>query len=143
MTSRWALGPARGAAAALGLLLAAAAGADPAGVPLAAPGACAEARAELGATPDENALEPEAALAADGFDVAGSPRHHFTPSDVALGAGDAPAAPPLAPTFTRDACDAPLAGCRSILEGRGDIVVEEDPPGTGSPPGGSTGGGGQ
>jgi len=140
MRSRWALGPARGAAAALGLLLAAAAGADPAGVPLAAPGACAEARAELGAIPDKNALEPQAAEAADGFDVAGSPLHHFTPSDVALGPGAAPAAPPVPPSFTRDPCDAPLAGCRSILEGRGDVVVEEPPPGTGSPPGGSGGG---
>jgi hypothetical protein len=144
MTSRWALGPARGAAAALALLLAAAAGADPAGAPLAAPGACAQARVELGATPDDDTLAAEAALAADGFDVAGSPRHHFTPSDVALGAGDAPAAPPTAPAFIRDPCDAPLAGCRSILDGRrGDIVVEEPEPGTGSTPGAGGNGGGR
>jgi hypothetical protein len=128
-------------AAALGLLLAAAAGADPAGAPLAPPGECAQAREALGATQDDDVLAPAALDAGDGFDVAGSPRHHFTPGDVALGAG-APTAPPVPPGFRRDPCDAPLAGCRSILDRGSDVVVEEEGPGTGGGPGsgGQTGG---
>jgi hypothetical protein len=118
--------------AALGLFLAAAAGADPAGAPLAAPGACAEARDKIGATPDDDALEPE-------FAVEGSPRHHFTPGDVALGP-DGPLTAPEPPGFTRGACDAPLAGCGSILE-RSGVEVQEPPPGGGDFPGGGQGGG--
>ncbi|HVH20177.1 MAG TPA: hypothetical protein VNF72_17930 [Myxococcota bacterium] len=121
-----------GAAAALGLLLAGVAGADPAGAPLAPPGECAQAREALGAATDD-----------DGFAVAGSPLHHFTPGDVALGSGVAPGAPPGPPTFTRDPCDAPLAGCASILDARRDVVVEEPGPGTDPSPGTGQGGGGR
>ena len=129
-----------GAAAAFGLVLAAVAGADPAGAPLAPPGECAQAREALGAATDDDALAPEV-IAGDGFDVAGSPRHHFTPGDVALDAGVAPGAPPGPPTFTRDPCDAPLAGCASIIDARRDVVVEEPGPGTDPSPG--QGGGGR
>jgi hypothetical protein len=117
---------ARDGALALGLLaLAAAAGADPPGVPLAAPGACAEPRAPLGAE-----------QRSDDFEIAGSPRHHFTPGDVALGPPGAGAfTPPEVPTFTRGPCDAPTAGCRTILD-RAPIVIDEPPVGTDPPPGG-------
>jgi hypothetical protein len=135
-------GFARTAAAALAFSLrAVASAAEPAGVPLAAPGACAEPRVALGATQQGDVAQPEA-LAADDFDLAGSPRHHFTPGDVALGGGGGPAAPPTPPGFTRDPCDAPLAGCSSILDAaRGDVIVSEPPPGTGSNPGEQEGGG--
>ena len=92
-------------------LAAAAAGAAPAGAPLAAPGPCAEPRPELRPAPDAARLVPEADR-----DLAGSPLHHFTPNDVAAGV---PAAEgfgrPDPPSYTRDACDAPNAGCASLL----------------------------
>ena len=118
------LRPGRASALALGLLaLASAAGADPAGVPLAAPGDCAQPRAQQGAQ-----------QRADDFEIAGSPRHHFTPGDVALGPGGA-LTPPDAPTFSRGPCDAPNAGCRTILD-RPPISIDEPPVGTGPSPGG-------
>jgi hypothetical protein len=107
------------------LVLAAAAAADPPGAPLAAPGACAEPRAPLGAE-----------QRADDFEIAGSPRHHFTPGDVALGPPGAGAfTPPETPTFTRGPCDAPTAGCKTILD-REPIDIDEPPVGTGPSPGG-------
>src|SRR5262249_44911764 len=106
------------------LALAAAAGADPAGVPLAPPGDCAQPRMQQGAQQH-----------ADDFEIAGSPRHHFTPGDVALGPDGAAFTPPVAPDFTRGPCDAPSAGCRTILD-RPPIAIDEPPPGTGGSPGG-------
>ena len=112
--------------------LAAAAGGDPAGAPLAPPGPCAEPRADLRAAPDAEVLQPDPA--AQGFDVAGSPRHHFTPQDVAAPGGDAGFTPPPSPGFTRSPCDAPNAGCASILQSapRG---IKESPAQPGLPPG--------
>jgi hypothetical protein len=116
---------ARAGARALGLLaLASAAGADPAGVPLAAPGDCAQPRIQQGAQ-----------QRADDFEIAGSPRHHFTPGDVALGPEGGAFTPPEAPSFTRGPCDAPNPGCRTILD-RPSIAIDEPPPGSGSTPGG-------
>ncbi|HXK24373.1 MAG TPA: hypothetical protein VMS55_17015 [Myxococcota bacterium] len=116
---------ARASALALGLLaLAAVAGADPPpGVPLAPPGDCAQPRTPQGAS-----------LSTDKFEIAGSPIHHFTPGDVAVGPGAA-FTPPDAPTFTRGPCDAPNPGCRTILD-RPPIAIDEPPPGSGSTPGG-------
>ena len=116
---------ARASALALGLLaLAAAAGADPPGVPLAPPGDCAQPRTAQGAQ-----------QRADEFEIAGSPRHHFTPGDVALGPGISAFTPPVAPTFTRGPCDSPNPGCRTILD-RPPIAIDEPPVGTGPSPGG-------
>jgi hypothetical protein len=155
---------ARALAAALAFAgLAAAASGDPGGVPLAAPGDCAEPRVALGAAPQGEAAlsgrgvageqhaagrsagEPGAAQepqggADDGFDVAGSARHHFTPSDVAAGAGGEGAVLPDAPAFARGACDAPDAGCGSLLGGAapaggGAGGVVESPVQPGLPPG--------
>ena len=115
---------ARASALGLGLLaLAAMAGADPAGAPLAAPGDCAQPHAAQGAN-----------LSTDKFEIAGSPLQHFTPGDVALGPGAA-FTPPDAPTFTRGPCDAPNPGCRTILD-RPPISINEPPPGSGGTPGG-------
>ena len=122
---------ARGIAAALACVgFATAAGGDPAGAPLAPPGPCAEPRSDLRAAPDAGPMNPEA----DDFDVAGSPRHHFTPQDVAAPGGDEGLTPPPPPGFTREACDAPNAGCASILDaaGRG---IKESPAQPGLPPG--------
>jgi len=115
---------ARASALALGLLaLAAVAGADPPpGVPLAPPGDCAQPHTAQGAS------------LRDDFEIAGSPIHHFTPGDVALGPGAA-FTPLDAPTFTRGPCDAPNPGCRTILD-RPPISIDEPPPGSGSTPGG-------
>jgi hypothetical protein len=116
---------AHASALALGLLaLAATAGADPPGVPLAPPGDCAQPRTHEGAQ-----------QRADEFEIAGSPRHHFTPGDVALGPDGGGFTPPDAPTFTRGPCDAPNPGCRTILD-RPPITIDEPPPGSGSTPGG-------
>ena len=122
--NRRSLRAARASALALGLLaLAAAASADPPGVPLAAPGDCAQPRTPQGAK-----------QSADDFEIAGSPRTHFTPGDVALGPPGG-FTPPEAPTFTRGPCDAPNAGCRTILD-RPPISIDEPPPGSGGTPGG-------
>jgi hypothetical protein len=115
---------ARASAIGLGLLARAVmAGADPAGAPLAAPGDCAQPRT------------PQGAQQAGEFEIAGSPRHHFTPGDVAVGPPGVPFAPPDAPTFTRGPCDAPNPGCRTILD-RPPIGIDEPPVGTGPSPGG-------
>jgi hypothetical protein len=100
-----------GAAAFALAALASAAGAEPAGAPLAAPGPCAEPRADLRPSPDAARLAP-----ASDLDVAGSPRHHFTPHDVAAGPAPEGFGRPDPPGYTRDACDAPNAGCGSLLE---------------------------
>lgn len=98
--------------------LAGVAGADPAGAPLAAAGACAEPRAELQTSPDQAGLQ-------DDFEVAGTPAHHFTPTDVA-GGPDAGAPPPgPADLPSRDPCDEPNAGCGLIVPTR---RIEEQPP---------------
>ena len=61
----------------------------------------------------------------DEFEVAGTPAHHFTPTDVA-GAPDGGSPPPgpndLPP---RDPCDAPNTGCGLVGKGR---TIEEQPP---------------
>ena len=117
------LRPARAGVLGLALLaLAAVAGADPPGAPLAPPGECAQPRT------------PQAQQRADEFEIAGSARHHFTPGDVALGPGGT-FTPPEAPTFTRGPCDAPNPGCRTILD-RPPIAIDEPPVGTGPSPGG-------
>jgi hypothetical protein len=130
-TIGFSLHAARGIAAALACVgLATGAAGDPAGAPLAPPGPCAEPRMDLRAAPDAGPLRPEAHR----FDVAGSPRHHFTPQDVAAPVGDPGAAPPEPPGFTRGPCDAPNAGCGSLLDAaaRG---VKESPVQPGLPPG--------
>jgi hypothetical protein len=135
-------------AAALGLAGSAlpAAG-DPAGAALAPPGACAEPHADVRAAPDADVLAPEkdaasaGAAGADDFELAGSPRHHFTPHDVAAG-GDAAggAQPPEPLAFIRDACDAPDAGCGALVQGAPRGLVESGAQ-TGFPPGAGTQGG--
>jgi len=107
---------------------------DPAGAPLAPPGPCAEPRTDLRAAPDTGPLAPEA----DGFDVAGSPRHHFTPQDVAAPGDEPGSAPPEPPGFTRGPCDAPNAGCGSILDDAARGIKESDAQ-SGLPPGGGGG----
>jgi hypothetical protein len=122
---------ARGVAAALACFVTAgAAAAQPPGAPLAAPGPCAEPRAELRAAPDALPLAPQSA----DFAVSGSPRHHFTPQDVAAPGAEGGGAPPAPPGFARGPCDAPNSGCGSILEdaARG---IKESSAQPGLPPG--------
>jgi hypothetical protein len=92
------------AAAATLLWCSAAAWGDPAGVPLAPVGACAEPRGEVHAAPDQVA-PPQ-----DLFEVGGTPLRHFAPTEVAASGPDGEA-PPVPPGFTRGACDAPNASC--------------------------------
>ncbi|MGH0028736.1 MAG: hypothetical protein ACQGVC_03025 [Myxococcota bacterium] len=115
-----------GIAAIAALLAAHAAGAN--GLDrLAPPGPCAE---------------PETALRGDppqGFDVAGGPREHFDPNDVAAPGGADPFVPPSPPTVDRSSCDGPSVGCANVVViGRG--VISEPGPGDG---GGPVFGGGQ
>jgi hypothetical protein len=105
-------------ALAAGALLAAAATADPAGVPLAPAGACAEPRGELQTSPDQ------AAAPDDEFEIDGGPLLHFTPTQVAATGGENEP-PPSPPGFTRGPCDAPNASCglNEVRKGR----LEEGP----------------
>jgi hypothetical protein len=105
-------------AALAGASLAGVAGADPAGAPLAAAGACAEPRAELQTAPDQAGL-------VDDFEVAGTPAHHFTPTDVAGGPGGGPQPPGPNDLPPRDPCDKPNGGCGLIVPTR---RIEEQPP---------------
>lgn len=126
---------ARGLAAVLALAgLAAPASGDPAGAPLAPAGPCAEPRPELRAAPDADALTEEADGEGDAFDLAGSARHHFTPGDVAAGPGGPGSQPPEPPSFIYQPCDAPNAGCGSLLDAAGRGIVES-PVQPGLPPG--------
>lgn len=98
---------------------------DPAGAALAPPGECAEPHA-VRAAPDADALVPENETG-DDFELAGSPRHHFTPQDVAAGAGGVGGTElPEPMALIRDACDAPNAGCGALLDDASRKLVESD-----------------
>ena len=86
------------AVALFGATLAGTATADT-GSKLAAAGPCAEPRIEARGDPSQS------------FDVAGGPRQHFDPKDVAAST-DPGFSPPDPPAFARTACDAPDVGCR-------------------------------
>jgi hypothetical protein len=99
----------------IGTACAGAAWADPAGVPLAPAGACAEPRAELQTGPEQAKLD-------DDFEVAGSPLLHFTPQEVGAPGPEGLAQPGPPEPPIRGACDAPDTGCglvgkRGLQEG--------------------------
>jgi hypothetical protein len=138
-TNRW-LRLAAGAAC--GALVAAAAAAEQSGG-IAPAGACAEprlaVRGEPGGPPPEGGedLAAPALHEIDGFPVAGSPRDHFDPREVAAtrGAGEREA-PPAPPVLERGACDAPGAVCvGAVPAGAGPGVISEPTPGTPDQPG--------
>lgn len=108
---------------------------------LAAPGPCAEPRnAAAGSEPVYNTAADEEASQGDDFEVAGDPRQHFTPVDVAGGPSDV-YLPPEPPGFLRSPCDGPDAGCAGAFSGIGggetgvglveSPAVSSGPPGTG------------
>jgi hypothetical protein len=108
---------------AAGVWLAGAALADPAGVPLAPAGACAEPRGELQTAPDQ-ASRPD-----DEFEIGGGPLRHFVPTEVAASGGENEQ-PPTPPGFTRGPCDAPNASCglNEVRKGRlGEGPATPDP----------------
>lgn len=82
---------------------------------LAAPGPCAEPRADPRAAPQQ------------GFDVAGGPLEHFDPTDVALRGGAPPFVPPEALAFSRTSCDAPTAACGFGVDGIGESPTVPSP----------------
>lgn len=108
----------------IGAACACAASADPAGVPLAPAGACAEPRAELQTGPEQAGLKDE-------FEVAGTPLLHFGPQEVGA-PGPEGGVPPAPPDFSRGSCDAPNASC-GLNEGRRGL--QEGPADPSGPPG--------
>jgi hypothetical protein len=93
---------------------------------VAPPGDCAEPRGPLEKELDTpRALDTsQVELRGDPlFAVAGRPRGHFSPTDVAAGVGTDDGRPEQ-PNFLRSACDAPDAGCARILEPSGSITLD-------------------
>jgi hypothetical protein len=103
------------AAALFGAMIGGSATAEP-GATLAAAGPCAEPRIEARGDPSQP------------FDVAGGPRQHFDPKDVAASA-DPGFSPPESPVFARRPCDAPDAACRGgPVPVSGSTVITSPPP---------------
>ena len=123
--------------AACGALVAAAAGAEPASGGIAPAGDCAEPRLQVRGEAAGVSPAADEEIGLEAFPVAGAPRDHFDPRDVAAprGAGDR-AAPPAPPRFERTGCDAPGAVCvGAVPRATGPDVVAEPPPGTPDQPG--------
>jgi hypothetical protein len=110
---------------------------------IAPPGDCAEPRVAVRGEPagvppvDDGDDGAQVLPDPDAFPVAGGPRDHFDPRDVAAtrGAGDRPE-PPAPPVLERGPCDAPGAVCLgAVPRGAGAVVISEPPPGTPDQPG--------
>jgi hypothetical protein len=126
------------ACAASGALIAAVAGAEPVGG-LAPAGDCAEPRVPVRGEPlgippadDGGVAAPEPGDldgSPDEFPVAGAPRDHFDPRDVATTRDAGPRArPPAPPVLERGACDAPGAVCiGAVPRGAGGVIAEPTP----------------